>query len=276
MLPVLAQFSVGGADITVRAYSTCLLVAAVAAAWLFFRAAAAMDVSGRRSAILLAGGLALGLAGARGLDAVLNPTAYARDPALLVTTDARGFALYGGLAGGAAFMLLAARRLGVDPRRLADAAVPAVAVGIAIVRIGCFLNGCCAGIATTLPWGVRFPAGGSAWSGQLLSGSTGALFGRVNPVHPTQLYELVAVLACAWLSGAIARRRPLPAGGRALLFAAAFLAFRALNQTLRAPTPGGAMGPWAVVAAYAAGAGIAAVLLAARVRQAQGRPLAAA
>jgi hypothetical protein len=34
-------------------------------------------------------------------------------------------------------------------------------------RIGCFLNGCCYGKPTDLPWGVRFPYGSFSYSSQV-------------------------------------------------------------------------------------------------------------
>ncbi len=39
-------------------------------------------------------------------------------------------------------------------RRTMDAAAPALALGHAIGRLGCFAAGCCYGRPTTLPWGV--------------------------------------------------------------------------------------------------------------------------
>ncbi|MDH7478533.1 MAG: prolipoprotein diacylglyceryl transferase [Syntrophomonadaceae bacterium] len=52
-----------------------------------------------------------------------------------------------------------------------DVIAPFVALGYSVVRIGCFLAGCCYGRPTDLPWGVVFPA--------LLD----------VPRHPTQLYS---------------------------------------------------------------------------------------
>ena len=40
---------------------------------------------------------------------------------------------------------------------MTDVAAPAVAIGIAIGRIGCFLNGCCYGAVCDQPWAVCFP-----------------------------------------------------------------------------------------------------------------------
>ena len=83
-----------------------------------------------------------------------------------------GIVLYGGLIGGLIgfSIFIRIRRLPFVP--LLDLFMPAVALAQGFGRIGCFLNGCCFGIETHLPWGARFP---------LLN----------NPVHPTQLYESV-------------------------------------------------------------------------------------
>ena len=67
-------------------------------------------------------------------------------------------------------------------------------------RVGCFLNGCCYGRPTTLPWGVKFPPGSFA---SLEFGDT--------PVHPSQLYNAVVgprpVRAAVGAADAIPRSR---------------------------------------------------------------------
>lgn len=54
---------------------------------------------------------------------------------------------------------------------------PSVALGIAIVRIGCFLHGCCFGTECTYSWAVIFPPNSPA----------GFIFLNI-PIHPAQLY----------------------------------------------------------------------------------------
>jgi len=56
-------------------------------------------------------------------------------------------------------------------------------LGIAIGRIGCFLRGCCFGLPTNLPWGILYSPGSLAYS-----------IGFITPVHPTQIYHLLANL----------------------------------------------------------------------------------
>ena len=50
----------------------------------------------------------------------------------------------------------------VSIRWYLDIIAPSAALGLAIGRIGCFLNGCCYGSVCDLPWAVRFPFGSSA------------------------------------------------------------------------------------------------------------------
>jgi phosphatidylglycerol:prolipoprotein diacylglycerol transferase len=91
-----------------------------------------------------------------------------------------GFVFYGGfiLASLAAVAYTRINRLPFW--KFADVFAPALALGHAIGRLGCFFNGCCFGKACTLPWGVRFPA---------------PHFAHGYPVHPTQLYEAAGNLA---------------------------------------------------------------------------------
>ena len=114
------------------------------------------------------------------------------------------------------------------------------------MRVGCFLAGCCAGIESDLPWAVEVP------SEAPLGGLLGALIAKdPGHVHPTQVYELVAVLVAAGVAGAVARRVGMRAGGQAAAFTVLFLGYRAAAQLLREPSPGAALPPEVVVAGYA-------------------------
>lgn len=273
MHPILAEVWLGGTQVVVGAYATFLVLAALVAAGLAGRVLARLGIERRRAVAGIALAVLAGLAGARMLAVVLAPAAFAADPARIVAPEPSGFALYGGMASAGAVVVWLAGRWRLDLARLADGLIVPIASGLVLLRVGCFLNGCCNGTATTLPWGVVFPAGSVSWGQQVIGGGAGALFGRVAPVHPTQLYEAAAVLLLAALAVRLRRRRP-PDGVAALLFATGFLTFRAFNQTLRAPTVDPAVPALVLVAAYAVGALIFAAALAARVRRGLGSPLA--
>lgn len=79
-------------------------------------------------------------------------------------------------------------RPGLSGPVLADLFAPSFGFGIAVARIGCFLNGCCAGSVSTLPWSVSFPARCPTWRAHVTHGLVGADSGASLPVHPLQLY----------------------------------------------------------------------------------------
>jgi phosphatidylglycerol:prolipoprotein diacylglycerol transferase len=198
--------------------------------------------------------LAAGIVGARLLDIADNWGYYAVHPGSMKAAEFRGFALYGGLILAVMVGVYAARSFRLRVWRMADSAVPALAVGIAIMRVGCYLQGCCFGTATTLSWGVTYPKWGQAWRDvleyQLLSGETG-LFDGPKPVHPTQIYEAIVALVigviAVWL---LLRRRKktdkprTPEGVPFLAFALLFTLFRLFNHYLRAQTGTFTMPDW--------------------------------
>lgn len=94
----------------------------------------------------------------------------------LFDLNLRGLVFYGGLALAFPACLVLVRRMRLPAGAVADAVGLAMPLSLAIARVGCFLNGCCGGKASGLPWAVTFP-------------------GSPTPVHPTQLYEMALDLA---------------------------------------------------------------------------------
>lgn len=95
-----------------------------------------------------------------------------------------GMSWFGGLAGGVGTALVVIWRQRVPIVATLAAATPALAIGHAIGRIGCFLVGDDYGRPSDVPWAVAFPQG---------------LPPTDVPVHPTQLYEAIALAVVAWL-----------------------------------------------------------------------------
>jgi phosphatidylglycerol:prolipoprotein diacylglycerol transferase len=106
-----------------------------------------------------------------------------------------GEAQYGGLLAGALAVTVYLRIRKQPFLRYADGMAPAVALGVAIGRIGCFLNGDDFGTLTQLPWGVGFPPGTEAYEDHLARGwiVPGADYSLA--VHPVQLYSSLLALA---------------------------------------------------------------------------------
>jgi phosphatidylglycerol:prolipoprotein diacylglycerol transferase len=125
-----------------------------------------------------------------------------------------GIVFYGGVIGGLVAGLAYARLKKLPILPLLDAVAPSVALGLAIGRVGCLLNGCCYGDRCELPWAVAFPPGSPPWFHQVyraeqnpddpgiprVDQATVAQVeaGRIPPrtpwsgrIHPTQLYSTI-------------------------------------------------------------------------------------
>ena len=131
-----------------------------------------------------------GLAGAK----LLYVLEHTEEPLLDNLLARGGLSWFGGLAGGIAAGLAALVRARLPLVPTLAAAAPALALGQAVGRVGCFLVGDDYGRPTSLPWGVAFPRGLPPTS---------------VPVHPTQLYETVGLALVGWLLLRW-RRRGLP------------------------------------------------------------------
>jgi len=132
-----------------------------------------------------------GVVGARGLYVIFHPETI-RSAGEIFRSWQGGNVFYGCILGGLTGSLIYWHRRPFPFWPVADAVAAAVAIGAAVGRIGCFLNGCCDGAVCALPWAVRFPAGSHAWVRQLNAGLISPETQASLPVHPTQLYAALA------------------------------------------------------------------------------------
>ena len=174
MYPVIAR--IGTFEIT--SFGLLVGIAALSGLWLFSR-------EGQRSGLpdaavnAAVGGVLGGLLGAK----LLWTIEFAGTAPFTALFFSRGgLSWFGGLLGGVGTGVWMLWRANVPLMRAVAAATPALAIGHAIGRVGCFLVGDDYGRATALPWGVAFPLG---------------LPPTEIPVHPTQLYETALLLPLA-------------------------------------------------------------------------------
>ncbi|MBX9767729.1 MAG: prolipoprotein diacylglyceryl transferase, partial [Bdellovibrionales bacterium] len=144
--------------------------------------------------------------GARFLHVVWEMPSYYLQHPEEVLTHFEGMVLYGGLfAGAATFFLFLKKWVHPDNRgRAWDLAAIGAALTIGTIRLGCFLNGCCWGKPTKLPWAVRYfdPHTAMPYLG--------------IPVHPVQVYE--SALAFLLLGFLVFLYREKPAFKGKLIF----------------------------------------------------------
>lgn len=70
-----------------------------------------------------------------------------------------GLVVFGSAIGAGLALIVFVRKYRLPGLALADLISPSLMLGLALGRVGCFLNGCCYGGACDLPWAVQFPVG---------------------------------------------------------------------------------------------------------------------
>ena len=115
-----------------------------------------------------------------------------------------GLVWYGGFLGGVAAVIAMSWWKRVPIRFTFELTAPALALGHGLGRVGCFLVQDDYGVPTTLPWGMRFPQGQPPTTAAALARwgidiPPGTPPETVLAVHPTQLYEVAALLFVFWL-----------------------------------------------------------------------------
>ena len=144
-----------------------------------------------------------------------------------------GLEFYGGVVFSVVVALgyMAAKKFPI--KLFVDLLAPALMLGLAFGRAGCFLNGCCQGKVSDVPWAISFPYGSYAYQDHVSQGELTVPAellderGRIIPmdqltdaqreiaaeqrsllVHPAQLYAIVLALLLSWLlSGYFWRRK---------------------------------------------------------------------
>jgi phosphatidylglycerol:prolipoprotein diacylglycerol transferase len=193
----------------ITGYGLMLMVAFLTGGWLIARQLRENNLREDYAADMVAAAVVGGIIGAK-----LWYVALTRDPGALFSRG--GLVWYGGFIGGALAVILNGWRLRVPLRWTMQLAAPALAAAYALGRVGCFLVNDDYGQPTNLPWGVKFPNGSPPSTAANLhafgvSVSPGVDPSTVMSVHPTQLYEVAAMLvafAVLW----VLRKKGRPVG----------------------------------------------------------------
>ena len=137
----------------------------------------------------------MGFVGAKVLFWLVEIKQVIADPSYLLHTLREGFVFYGALIGGLGGVAIYALIKKLPFFSLTDYFIPALVLGHAFGRIGCFFAGCCYGMQCDTPISIVFPTGGAAPAGV--------------PLLPTQLMESAFLfLLCAFLVWRLTKKKP--------------------------------------------------------------------
>ncbi len=130
-----------------------------------------------------------GIIGARAFYVLNDLSSYLRNPLEIIMLQHGGLAWFGGVIFGSLVAILFIKKNKLGLFRILDLLVPFIALGQAIGRIGCLLNGCCFGRVSAL--GIYFK-----------------VFDQV--LIPTQLYSSLFLLLIFFILRFIQDRKHLP------------------------------------------------------------------
>jgi phosphatidylglycerol:prolipoprotein diacylglycerol transferase len=163
-LPIIERAQVGPENqgLPIRGYGVMLLLAVGSGVGLAAWRAQRMGVDPEIIYSLAFWMFVFGILGARLFyvieyrDQFLRSTLQETLVAVLNVTQG-GLVVYGSVIGGVAAGMVYLWRRGVPILPTADLIAPSMVLGLAIGRVGCFLNGCCFGGVCDLPWAMQFP-----------------------------------------------------------------------------------------------------------------------
>ncbi|MGW5262300.1 prolipoprotein diacylglyceryl transferase [Microbispora sp. NPDC004025] len=215
---MLEELRFGGVTVPTHAFFVGLGV--ILASVVFVLEARRRGALREESLVAVTGALVGGAIGMR-LSGWAEHLDFALNPGLVEAWMFGARSILGGLTGAYVGVLVAKRLIGYR-ERTGDLFAPAVALGMAVGRVGCFLTEA-PGRPTSLPWGVHAPA--------TVPECPGCVTGQA--MHPSYLYETVFQLAAF---GALlwARSRVDRPGELFTLYLGAYAAFRFLVEFTRA------------------------------------------
>jgi len=202
-------FNIG--DIAVPSYSFFISLGLIVALSIYFWEAKKNNSFGENNIYIVFGALLGAVIGAKLLDFIVDYR-YFIDNFWTVETIFSGKTIVGGFIGGFIGVKITKKLFNIKEKR-GNLFAPAIAIGVAIGRIGCFLRGCCYGKPTNLPWGMDFGDG-------LLR-------------HPTQIYESLFMLAMFVYLEKIKNRGDIKSGQLFKILMVSYFIFRFFIEFIR-------------------------------------------
>jgi len=207
MLPIVYDLG----PVAIHSYGLMMAVGFIVALFFIQRDAEKAGLDPKVLGDLTFWSLLVGLAGARVLHVFMFPEGYSwSSPLGWIAVWKGGLVFQGALPPVLVFIYVYLRKHKTDPWKSLDVIMPYVALGHGIGRVGCFFNGCCYGNRTDLPWGIPFRR--VPWDTSVTATGSPAFldhfrrYGELSatdhwsyPVHPTQLYSLIALVGLCLL-----------------------------------------------------------------------------
>lgn len=178
MHPVLFELNLGFMTLPLHTYGFLIAIGFLAGIATARKLAAKSGISPDRVADLAFWLLMMGFIGGRVFFIVIErPDHFIQHPLDMFKIWEGGLVFFGGLIFSGIYAVYFFWKHKLSVWKMMDIIMPGVTIAHAFGRLGCFGAGCCYGLPTDQPWGVR------------LNSDLVELHLRGIPLHPTQLYE---------------------------------------------------------------------------------------
>jgi phosphatidylglycerol:prolipoprotein diacylglycerol transferase len=172
---VLPAISIHGSGLPIRGYGVMMLAGVVAGSGLTLWRGRRLGIDPDFVISLIFWGFIPGILGARMFYVIEYWPEYHKETlgqtiAAVVNITEGGLVVYGSLIGGLLGFTAFVVKNKLPPLATLDLLTPGMLLGLALGRIGCFLNGCCFGGVCELPWSVTFPQSSPPYHHQIEHG----------------------------------------------------------------------------------------------------------
>ena len=181
-------FSIG--NLTIHSYGLMIALAVLVAAMAVYREAPRENINPDHVLEAVIVTALAGLIGARLLYMFLNWDYYSGRFISSFFVQFEGLSFYGAFFVGAFALFFWTFYRKINFLKMADLLAPYLALGYAFGRVGCFLNGCCFGKESSVPWALPIRVG--------------------DPIlrHPVQLYAVILAVIIFIIIKRLRPRRP--------------------------------------------------------------------
>ena len=221
MYPIIFTFGA----FSLRSYGLMAAIGFLLAVWSVNRNKEYAKLNGDQASNLLIIAMLAGIIGARIFYVVqFYQQEFAGNFGRIFRVDQGGLVFYGGFILAIISLIVYCRMKKLDFLRVLDVFTPAMALAHACGRIGCFLNGCCYGKISTLPWAFQYPA--NSYPAQMTNNA---------PLHPVQLYEAGEMIVLFFIFSSLLKKtkRGVPLS----LYFIIYGILRFLNEFFRGDNP---------------------------------------
>jgi len=160
-------FEIPFIHVTVKSYGLMLVIGFLAAVWVIRRLSRNFTPDPQFITNAALYSLVGGIIGARLFFVVHYVEKFRDSPIEVLYIWQGGLELLGGVVAAVSVILFYVLYHKLPVRRYFDVLAVGMMLALVFGRIGCFLNGCCYGKPTELPWGVRFPYNSFAYVSQI-------------------------------------------------------------------------------------------------------------